>query len=109
MQSLSLRLRELRDKHNFTQQYISEKLRLSNNAYSLYELDKRQMNYQTLCLLADLYDVSTDYLLGRSGTNLISLNTEEMDVINIYRVLDSRGKNAIKVNLDFEASQANKM
>jgi len=107
MQPLLLRLRELRDYHNFTQKQIADKLQLSSDAYSRYELGKRQMNYQTLCLLADIYNVSTDYLLGRKGTNLIPLNDEEMDVITTYRRLDKRGKNAIKVNLDFEVSQAN--
>jgi len=102
----SLRLRELRDKNKLTQQQIAKHLRLSSDAYSLYELGKRQMNYQTLFLLADIYDVSVDYLLGRQDTNLIPLNDEETEMIVKYRLLDERGKNAIITNLDFEVSQS---
>jgi transcriptional regulator with XRE-family HTH domain len=101
----SLRLRELRDRHNLTQQQIADRLHLSSDAYSLYELGKRQMNYHTLCLLADFYNVSVDYLLGRHDSNSIPLNNEETEIISLYRLLDNRGKNAIKVNLSFEASQ----
>jgi transcriptional regulator with XRE-family HTH domain len=100
----SLRLRELRDRYNLTQQEVADCLQLSSDAYSLYELGKRQMNYQTLGLLADFYNVSIDYLLGRSDNNLISLSIEETDIINQYKLLDVRGREAIKVNLAFEVS-----
>ena len=100
----SLRLRDLRDKHKLTQQEVADHLQLSCDAYSLYELGKRQMNYQTLCLLADLYNISIDYLLGRYDYNLVQLNEEETQMISQYRLLDRRGQEAIKVNLAFEVS-----
>jgi transcriptional regulator with XRE-family HTH domain len=103
-----LRLRELRDGRNLTQQEVADRLRLSSDAYSLYELGKRQMNYQTMCLLADIYNVSIDYLLGRHDENLVPLNIEETEIINQYRSLDTRGRDAIKVNLAFEVSQTGK-
>jgi transcriptional regulator with XRE-family HTH domain len=102
---MQLRLREIRDAHKLTQQEVADRLRMSSDAYSLYELEKRQMNYQTLHLLADIYNVSIDYLLGRSDANLVPLNNEETDIINQYRLLDARGREAIKVNLAFERSQ----
>ena len=102
----SLRLRELRDKNNLKQQELADRLQISSDAYSLYELGKRQMNYQTLFLLAEIYSVSIDYILGRSDKNLVALDGEETDIIDKYRVLDARGKEAIKVNLAFEASHA---
>ena len=104
----TLRLRELRDRYKLTQQEVADRLRLSSDAYSLYELGKRQMNYQTLCLLADMYNVSIDYLLGRKDTSLVQLNVDETDIINQYRLLDQRGQDAIKINLAFEASHSGK-
>jgi len=104
----ALRLRELRDKHNFKQQEIAERLQLSSNAYSLYELGKRQMNYETLCLLADIYDVSIDYLLGRHNENAVTLADEEQEVIKQYRLLDKRGQETTKASLAFEVSLAHK-
>jgi transcriptional regulator with XRE-family HTH domain len=100
-----LRLRELRDKNNLTQQEVADRLQLSSDAYSLYELGKRQMNYETLRLLAEIYNVSIDYLLGRQDTNLVQLSAEETELVNQYRLLDKRGKEAIRVNIAFEVSQ----
>jgi len=101
----ALRLRELRDKHKLTQQEIASRLQLSSDAYSLYELGKRQMNYETLCLLADMYDISIDYLLGRCDFNAVALEDEEHEIIKQYRALDQRGQETIKANLAFETSR----
>ena len=103
-----LRLRELRNKHKLTQQEVAGKLQLSSDAYSLYELGKRQMNYDTLCLLADIFDVSIDYLLGRYETNPVVLDSDEKEVMNQYRLLDKRGKETIKASLSFEMSHMEK-
>ena len=102
----SLRLRELRDRFKLTQLEVADHLQLSSDAYSLYELGKRQMNYQTLGLLADKYNVSIDYLLGRCDSNLIQLSLEETEIINQFRLLDKRGREAVKVNVAFEVSQS---
>ena len=103
---LSLRLLELRNKHKLTQQEVADRLQLSSDAYSLYELGKRQMNYQTLFLLSDIYNVSIDYLLGRYDNNLVQLKDDEAEIIIQYRQLDNRGREAIKNNLQFEVTQA---
>jgi len=100
----ALRLRELREQNGLTQKELAARLQLTGNAYSLYELGKRQMNYETLRLLADVYTVSIDYLLGHCAVNAIPLSREETDVIHQYRLLDSRGRDAIKANLAFELS-----
>jgi len=100
----ALRLRELRDRYNLTQQEIAGRLQLSSDAYSLYELGKRQMNYETLCLLADMYDISIDYLLGRCDSNAVALEHEEHEIIKQYRLLDQRGRETVKANLVFEVS-----
>ena len=104
----SLRLRELRNKHKKTQQEVAVHLKISRDAYSLYELGKRQMNYESLCLLADFYGVSVDYLLGRYDTNPVVLSGDELDIVNRYRQLDKRGQETIKANLTFEESHMRK-
>ena len=103
-----LRLRELRKNHKLTQKKVAAHLQLSSDAYSLYELGKRQMNYETLFLLADLFDVSIDYLLGRYEKNSTILDSDESEVVRQYRLLDKRGKDTIKANIAFEGSQINK-
>lgn len=61
----SNRLRYLRQCRNYSQKEIAYLLGLSRSAYALYETGRRDPSLETLLRLADLYGVSTDYLLGR--------------------------------------------
>lgn len=60
------RLRELRRRSTLTQKEIAAKLNISVSAYQYYESGKSQPNLERLVMLADMFDVSTDYLLCRS-------------------------------------------
>lgn len=59
------RLRESRKKRSFTQQNMADMLELSLNAYQKYEQKEREPSLSTLTQIANILDVSTDYLLGR--------------------------------------------
>jgi transcriptional regulator with XRE-family HTH domain len=65
---LSKRLTYLRKELELTQDELSKKLTISRSAYSHYESGKYEPSIQMLELLADFYDVSTDFLLGRTYT-----------------------------------------
>ena len=59
------RFRFLRESKGWTQQQVAQLLHIERSAYAYYETAK---NFPTLVLLldiADLYGVTTDYLLGR--------------------------------------------
>lgn len=60
------RIRLLREDHNYTQKTMAEKLHVSQATYSRYESGMLDISIQGLILLADLYGVSVDYILGRS-------------------------------------------
>lgn len=64
MNSFGTRLRHLRG--NRKQSDISKALGIGSSSYTMYENDQRQPNYDMLCKLADFYNVSADYLLGRT-------------------------------------------
>lgn len=59
-------LRELRKQNKLSQSEVAEKLGITASAYGFYEQGKTVPNAEVLNVLADLYDVSTDYLLGRT-------------------------------------------
>jgi len=59
------RLTQLRKKTKMTQEQISKKLGIHRGTYANYEANKREPDYKTLQKLADLFGVTTDYLLGR--------------------------------------------
>jgi transcriptional regulator with XRE-family HTH domain len=101
-----LRIAEIRHKRGLSQAQVAQRLNITNQAYSLYETNKRQMNYATLCMLADLFEVSTDYLLGREDAIPSFLNEEERHILEQYRELDKRGKDSMKATLEFEHSYA---
>ena len=60
------RLRIMLQYSRKTQNEIAELLNISRSAYALYEAGKRQLNYDSLVILADFYHVSLDYLFDRT-------------------------------------------
>ena len=66
MNTYTINLRNLREDHDLTQQQVAEYLNVKQNTYSQYEIGVLNYPIDVLCRLADLYQVSVDYLLGRT-------------------------------------------
>ncbi|CAM3710055.1 helix-turn-helix transcriptional regulator [Cohnella lubricantis] len=64
--TLGERLKAAREKKRYTQIEVAKKLGISNGAISGYERDYRDPDTETLLKLAELYDVSPNWLLNRS-------------------------------------------
>lgn len=62
--NFAMRLRELREENDLTQEAIASILNLTKANISKYELGRLQPNIETLKLLSDYFDVSIDYLIG---------------------------------------------
>ena len=60
------RLRRLREARRMSRRTLSELCGLSKSMIAVYERGEADPSAATLCLLADHFGVSTDYLLGRS-------------------------------------------
>lgn len=63
---LSERLKYLRREKKLSQAALAEAIGVGQSSIASYERDERKPSYEVLCLLADYFDVSTDYLLGRT-------------------------------------------
>lgn len=61
------RIRDLREDRDLLQKDLAEYLNCSQVCYSNYENGKRDIPTEVLLLLADYYNTSTDYLLGRTN------------------------------------------
>ena len=61
------RIRALREDRDLTQRELAEYLGVHQTTYSDYELGRLNVPLRTLCLIADFYGVSTDYLLRRTS------------------------------------------
>lgn len=60
------RIRDLRIDHDLTQKQLATMLGMSQTGYSKYETGENDIPTSILIKLADLYHVSTDYLLDRT-------------------------------------------
>lgn len=65
------RLKELREKRGMSQVRLAIELGLNQNTISRYESGAREADYRTLIAIADYFDVSLDYLLGRTDNPMI--------------------------------------
>ena len=59
-----MRIKDLREDHNLTQEEVARYLHVKQNTYSQYENEQRQLPISCLIALASFYKTSTDYILG---------------------------------------------
>ena len=59
------RIRALREDADLTQKQVGEAINVPQRTYAYYESGQRMVPPQVLCALADFYNVSVDYILGR--------------------------------------------
>ena len=62
------RLRDLREDNDLKQKQLADLLQVHQTTYSDYELGRLNIPVTALHKLADFYNVSIDYLLGRTAT-----------------------------------------
>lgn len=62
---MRLKIKDMREDRDLTQRQISEYLMCDQSLYSKYEREEREIPLRLLIKLADYYDVSLDYLVGR--------------------------------------------
>ena len=59
-------LKQIRLKNNCTQSAVANYLGISDRAYQNYEYGNREPNIDNLIKIADYFNVSLDYLVGRT-------------------------------------------
>lgn len=60
------RIRNLREDHDLTQEVLGAAINVPQRTYSYYERGERMIPPEVLCRLADYYQTSVDYILGRT-------------------------------------------
>ncbi|OXT07233.1 transcriptional regulator [Thermoanaerobacterium thermosaccharolyticum] len=64
---MRLRIRDLREDADYTQEEVASYLHCDQSLYSKYERNEREIPWKLLSELANLYDTSVDYLIGRTN------------------------------------------
>lgn len=75
MNTFGMRLKELRENMNLTQTELASNFNITPPSISQYEKDVRSPDYELLIKIADFFDVSTDYLLGRTDVEKNNIET----------------------------------
>lgn len=60
------RIKTLREELGLKQEELAKKMSVSPSAIGMYEINKREPNNELILKLASFFNVSTDYLLGKS-------------------------------------------
>lgn len=102
-----LRLRQLRQEKGITQQRLAAYLRISQQAVNKYENHHAEPDIQTLSQMADIFDTTIDYLVGRSddrephGKGIpAELTYSEAMLLEKYRKLSSSEQESIQLVMD---------
>ena len=73
MNTISTRLKELRKEKDVMQKDVANFLDISSSAYGFYEQGKRTPTSDIVVKLAEYFDVSTDYLLGKTDNRNVGI------------------------------------
>lgn len=113
------RLKSLRKKCGYTQVSLAETLGVSKGTVAMWETGKRTPDFETLIRLSDLFDVRTDYILGKSNdSSSAKLSDDDIeqlgrwelesvytDLIKLYLSLDSFGQKDVENLIKSEAQR----
>lgn len=61
------KLKKARNNTGFSQRQVAKEINISQSVLARYETGKLEPNIETLGILADFYEVSTDWLIGTKG------------------------------------------
>ena len=86
------RLRELRLEKQWTQEDLASRINTKYQTVGNYETGRRGLDVETILKLCDIFDVTADYLLGRSPVRSFSLSSDEAELLKGYRDLTDAGK-----------------
>lgn len=98
---LTDKLKELRLAFNFKQSDLANKLSISTSRYGQYERGERTPDYKMLIKIADIYNVSLDYLLDRQ----FEKSEEDVLLAKKIRNADDETKSHIEQFLNFLLQQ----
>ena len=109
-----LKLKSLRIEKGLKQTELAALLNVTQGALSGWETGRYDIGNSDLIKIADYFNVSTDYLLGRTDENAITsaaapaqdaLTTQEETHIKKYRQLDTDGKEEIDDLIDVKLAK----
>ncbi|MCD8188924.1 MAG: helix-turn-helix domain-containing protein [Clostridiales bacterium] len=87
IETLGSKLKKLRESRRLNQEQVAAIIDVTRSAICTYENDNRQPSYDILVRLAQLYRVTTDYLLGCQSRKMIDVSNLSARDVAIVQVL----------------------
>ena len=84
------RIRELREEKQMKQSELAGLLSVKPQSVSRYEMEKNDLDTDTIKLLCKIFDVSADYLLGLSSHRKLTIAEADMRVLAAYHAASDR-------------------
>lgn len=113
MTSFSEMLKYLRTRESLSQSELADKLGVAKSTISMYEVGKREPDFETLEAIADLFNVDMNFLLGKDGSenDYYYLNDEtrqiaqevfeSSDLRMLFKVARDIPPERLKAHIDF--------
>ena len=93
--SVSSRVSSLRKDYELTQKELSDRIGMNQSVLNRIEKGTRPLRDDELIAIADYFNVSADYLLGRKNINKASLSNEQKRLLKGFEELNAGGKKII--------------
>jgi len=95
------RLRDLKEDCDLTQKQVADIIGVSINHYGKYERGETDIPFEKAIILANYYNVSLDYLSGRTnhkqGKSNPNLTPDQIKISDIYAMLSDKNKGKLEL------------
>lgn len=96
------RLKDIREDRDMTQKSVGEAIGVAQNTLAQYENGKRQLPSELIGPICDLFDVTADYLLGRSSVPRSKWSKLDHDLVTAYRAAPLKIQKVVRDLLEIE-------
>ena len=100
LMEVSKRLKELRKLNGLTHQKLADQLGKNEKTYSSYETGKRQLTTKALITIAELYRVSTDYVLGLTDEPELISHSKFAEFSKIFELINKEDKKNVLAQIE---------
>ena len=92
MESVGERLKRIRKENKYTQDMLANRLDLEPSAISKYETDRVPIPQEYIIKICDIFNISADYLLGRTSEEKLQIAASMKDGLDISDMNDDEKK-----------------
>ncbi|AOZ92322.1 helix-turn-helix domain-containing protein [Paenibacillus crassostreae] len=94
------RIAQLREAQGWTQEELSRSIGITRASLSHYEKNRRKPDFEILTKLADAFNVSIDYLIGRTNQSDLSMDEGVRDFVDNLELSDNKLLDKFNLTID---------